>query len=80
MEVDGELRNDSGKSACTWFRGVHSKVIARYPVSNGIDIGLKIVKINGAIDGLVKKDVISIQQYLGPLRKQDLTGHLYNII
>ena len=51
------------------FRRVHSKVIARYPVSNGIDIGLKIVKINGGVDGLVKKDVISIQQYLSPLRE-----------
>ena len=46
------------------FRRVHSKVIARYPVSNGIDISLKVVKINGGVDGLVKKDVISIQQYL----------------
>ena len=51
------------------FRGVHSKVIARYPVSNGIDISLKIVKINGGVDGLIKKDVISMQQYLGPLRE-----------
>ena len=51
------------------FRGVHSKVIARYPVSNGIDIGLKIVKIRGHVDGLVRKDVISIQQYLGSLRE-----------
>ena len=69
-----------GNQHALGFTGVHSKMIARYPVSNGIDIGLKIVKINGGVDGLVKKDVISIQQYLGPLREQDLTGHLYYII
>ena len=51
------------------FRGVHRKVIARYPVSNGIDISLNIFKIRGGVGGLVKKDVISIQQYFGPLRE-----------
>ena len=79
MEVDGELNLGTipGNQHALSFRGVYSKVIARYPVSNGIDISLKIVKINGGVDGLVKKDVISIQQYLGPLREQNLTGHLY---
>ena len=41
------------------LREVHSKVIARYPVSNGIDISLKIVKIRGGVDGLVKKGMSS---------------------
>ena len=57
------LGTSPGNQHALGFRGVHSKVIARYPVSNGIDISLKIVKINGGVDGLVNKDVISIQQF-----------------
>lgn len=55
------------------FGGIHDKVIARYPVSNGIDISLKVVKISESVDGLVRKDVIGITQYLSHLL--DLTGH-----
>jgi len=50
------------------FGGIHDKVIARYPVSNGIDISLKIVKISKGVDGL------GITQYLRHLL--DLTSHL----
>ena len=69
MEVDVELGTFPRNQHALGFRGVHSKVMDSYPVSNGIDIGLKIIKIHGGVDVLVKKDVISIQQYLGPLRE-----------